>query len=411
MSRVTVIIPVYKVEPWLPACLDSVLAQTLRDLDVICVDDASPDGCPAILDAYAARDPRVSVIHLAENRGQGNGRNLGLERAQGKYVYFLDSDDMIEPEAMEALADRADAEALDGIFFDSRVIFEDAALARRHASYPAARTGSYPHEAEPGLRLFERFIAQQEWTCYVQRQFWNRAFLLREGIRFPVRVEHEDEVFAFEAVLAAARVLYWAKPFFIRRYRADSVMTAKPAPKNFHGYFMDYCHMQRFARDRGLSGAAIDKNLARLYEKMVRYYRDMHETEDLESLFSPGPERDLFTFFAGSQRADVFYDGLLQESLTERLRGCGPLYIYGAGVLAGQVYRALERQGFVTEGFLVTDAAGNPAALYGHAVRPFAKAVLPADAMVLIAVTDGYRAEIEAALDARGLTHVYYREN
>ena len=104
MSKVSVIIPVYKTEAYLPECLDSVLSQTLGDLEVICIDDCSPDRSGEILDAYARRDGRVQVIHLPENRRQGYGRNRGLERATGEYVYFLDSDDMIEPQALEAIA-------------------------------------------------------------------------------------------------------------------------------------------------------------------------------------------------------------------------------------------------------------------------------------------------------------------
>ncbi|MBQ4308524.1 MAG: glycosyltransferase family 2 protein, partial [Lachnospiraceae bacterium] len=96
-------IPVYGVEPWLAECLDSVLAQTLTEIEVLCVDDASPDRCGEILDEYAAADPRVRVFHLPENRRQGYGRNLGMDHARGTYIYLLDSDDRIRPEALERL--------------------------------------------------------------------------------------------------------------------------------------------------------------------------------------------------------------------------------------------------------------------------------------------------------------------
>ena len=120
MCNVSVIIPVYNVERYLPACLDSVLGQTLRDLEVICVDDCSPDRCGEILDRYPEFDDRVQVIHLQENRRQGFARNRGMERATGKYLYFLDSDDAIEPETLEELYELAERENLDAIFFDSR---------------------------------------------------------------------------------------------------------------------------------------------------------------------------------------------------------------------------------------------------------------------------------------------------
>ena len=92
--KTSVIIPVYNTEDYLEECLDSVLAQTQREIEVILVDDGSTDSCPEIEHRYAERDPRVRVI-MQENQRQGAARNRGLEQARGKYVYFMDSDDLI----------------------------------------------------------------------------------------------------------------------------------------------------------------------------------------------------------------------------------------------------------------------------------------------------------------------------
>lgn len=89
---VSVIIPIYNVEKWLPECVDSVLNQTYKNLEVILVDDGSPDGCPAICDEYATRDPRIKVIHKP-NGGLSDARNAGIEAVTGDYVVFIDSDD------------------------------------------------------------------------------------------------------------------------------------------------------------------------------------------------------------------------------------------------------------------------------------------------------------------------------
>ena len=156
MVKVTVIIPVYNVEAYLPACLDSVLGQSLQELECICIDDASPDRCGEILDDYAAKDERVRVLHLPENHMQGYGRNRGLELARGEYVYFLDSDDMITPNALEELYLLAKRDALDGIFFDSQTIVESEDLAHYAASYLDVRRGDYPDEVMAGMDLLDR---------------------------------------------------------------------------------------------------------------------------------------------------------------------------------------------------------------------------------------------------------------
>ena len=88
----SVIVPVYKVEPYLQKCVDSVLGQTFRDFELILVDDGSPDGCPLLCDAYAQKDDRVVVIHK-ENGGASTARNVGLDNARGEYISFLDADD------------------------------------------------------------------------------------------------------------------------------------------------------------------------------------------------------------------------------------------------------------------------------------------------------------------------------
>lgn len=96
----SVIVPVYKVERYLDQCVSSILGQTLTDIEVILVDDGSPDACPAMCDAYAAADPRVRAVHKA-NEGLGNARNTGLLHATGRYVAFVDSDDFLEPSTYE----------------------------------------------------------------------------------------------------------------------------------------------------------------------------------------------------------------------------------------------------------------------------------------------------------------------
>ena len=99
---ISVIVPVYKVEQYLAACVDSILAQTYPHIEVILVDDGSPDACPQLCDDYAAKDARVKVIHQ-QNGGLAAARNAGLERATGALIGFVDSDDTIHPE-MYAMA-------------------------------------------------------------------------------------------------------------------------------------------------------------------------------------------------------------------------------------------------------------------------------------------------------------------
>ena len=406
MIKVSVIIPVYRVEQYLPACLDSVLGQSLQELELIAIDDASPDRCGEILDEYARRDTRVHVIHLPENRQQGFGRNRGFEAAQGEYVYFLDSDDMITATALEELYETASADRLDGIFFDSQVLYETEELARSQAGYAACRKGSYGDRVYGGQELLEAFFENHEWDCYVQREFWRREFLLENGICFPEGVEHEDEYFAFAAVLQARRMRCLAKPYFIRRYRENSVMTRKPLPKDFHGYFINYCRMVELVESRGLSGPGIDRNIVHMYERMLLFYPLFAAQADPRDWFKTEQERRDFALFANTQKFQLYYRDKLEPIRDAIPEGVG-LWLYGAGVVGRKACRAFESEGYRIEGFLVTSREGNPAVVLGREVRTLAE-VEPREDRLAVICTANLQREMADNLERLGWHYLCY---
>ena len=101
MSKVSILVAAFNAAPFLEKCLASLVGQTHADLEILCVDDASTDDTPAILDRWALRDTRVQVTHLAENGGQAHARNVGLQKATGQFVCMVDSDDWLSPDALE----------------------------------------------------------------------------------------------------------------------------------------------------------------------------------------------------------------------------------------------------------------------------------------------------------------------
>ena len=117
MTQVSVIIPVYNTEKYLPKCLESVCNQTLKDIEIICVNDASPDGSLAILQEYAKNDNRIKLINFTENKGAAAARNAGIDVATGEYIGFVDSDDFVDLDFYEKLYSKAketDADAVKG---------------------------------------------------------------------------------------------------------------------------------------------------------------------------------------------------------------------------------------------------------------------------------------------------------
>ena len=410
--KVSVIIPVYNVEKYLPACLDSVLGQTLKEIEIICIDDASPDGCPQILDHYALKDKRMKVIHLTENHRQGYGRNRGIEAASGKYIYLLDSDDMITADALEKLWHYAEAEDLDAVFFDSDVIFESEKLAKRHASYITGRKGYYEDKVYAGPELFDAFVRYGEWTCYIQRQFWRRSHLEKNHVTFPEATEHEDEYFAWLGLMTAERVRLTKDRFFLRRYRDNSVMTANPAPKNFHGCLRN-CYLMTVAAEQygWMDREAVRWNIARMFVRAQRLYEKLSAEYDLSAIFPP-EQKVLYDVFLGMTCRSSYYDKVY-ENISCRFADGKTLdeyrhiFIYGAGDLAVNVFAALTEHGYMPEAFLVTSMRGNPERLRMKPVRPVSEVAKPVEpAIVIVAVTDGFQREVKETLDELGWDYV-----
>ena len=139
MPKVSVIVPVYRVEKYLDQCVASVCAQTFTDWELILVDDGSPDRCGAMCDEWAAKDGRIRVIHR-ENGGPSAARNSGIVNASGEYLFFLDADDRLFPSAVQAMVDYAEQTAAELVFI--KLLFSNIRKLRKHFFMCHNRTGN-----------------------------------------------------------------------------------------------------------------------------------------------------------------------------------------------------------------------------------------------------------------------------
>ena len=410
MVKVSVVIPVYNVERFLPACLNSVLGQSLKDIEILCIDDASPDRCPEILDDYAGKDPRIRVFHLPENHRQGYARNLGIRNAEGKYIYLLDSDDLIDPDALEALYQLAEQDDLDAVFFDGKTIFESEELQKKFSSALDLRTGVYPEGVVKGQDLFTAFVEQNEWVVFIQREFWNREYLLREEIFFPEEAEHEDQFFSIAGLLGAEKVRYIRRDYFTHRFREDSVMTSKPAPKNFHGYFVNLYRLIDYIRRHNIQCEAADRTIRNLFSVML----------SLKTVFMEEENRAAWFKKQGLENEYIFFEYLMkeQERRTEEdkclfapLSEYSNINIYGAGVIAGKVFSRLNAADFIVDNFIVSRKEGNPDYFRGRKVFSIQEYNHSENDIVLVAMAKGNHEEVSKRLQERRIPHFLYANN
>lgn len=246
MPMVSVIIPIYNASPYLRACLDSVLGQTMREIEVLCVNDGSTDGSAAILVEYAAHDARVRVISQT-NAGQGAARNRGLQEARGEYVWFVDADDEIaEPDAIERGVKELGDKGLEVLFFDAATrVDSDLELKKlpvRAQDY--VRQHDYS-QVYSGVELWRRFLGNGEYTVSPCLMILERSFVTAHHLRFPrERIFYEDNIFMSGVMLAAQRVSHRSWRLYLRKVHSGSTVTAKPTLRHLRGYlacYLDVC--------------------------------------------------------------------------------------------------------------------------------------------------------------------------
>jgi CDP-glycerol glycerophosphotransferase len=258
--RVSVIIPVYNTAPWLDECLNSVVNQTLRDIQIICVNDGSTDNSPDILRNHAAADPRIVVIDQ-ENQGLSVARNVGLEIATGEYIHFLDSDDVLDAHALEECHRLATADHLDCLAFERNIFQDGGPLPQHLPQTPNMRIDQTLIDAGvmDGATYFSR-IASSEfaflpvWVYHIRKDF-----LDANELRFLPGVVHEDVHFTSFMLLKAQRIRAVDRAFVYCRKRQGSLTNVTPTRAHLLGRFYAAADLHEFVRERDYPDAVLEQ--------------------------------------------------------------------------------------------------------------------------------------------------------
>lgn len=193
---ISVIVPVYKVEPYLRRCLDSICNQSYRNLEIICVNDGSPDNSLAILEEYAARDSRITIINQ-ENQGLGAARNTGIDAAHGEWVSGVDSDDWIEPDlyvkAVACMKEDIDIICY-GAFVDGEVNSQKAADMQKDYDIDSA-----------GETVMETFQQLQRVSVNFWSKIYRCSLLKKYRLRQPAGKRYEDVTFFMRSCWSAGK--------------------------------------------------------------------------------------------------------------------------------------------------------------------------------------------------------------
>lgn len=256
---VSVIVPVYGVEAYLPECIDSILSQSYHNLEIILVDDASPDRCGEICDNYAVRDSRIKVIHK-ENGGAASARNAGLDAATGEYICFVDSDDVVAPQYIQQLYDILHRTRSDVAVCGFTILTKES-----NDLQPSEPVGIYSgHEY---LTLFLK-----HWSCAL---IWNKIYRrsVIGAIRFAEGHRIDDEFFTYRLFVNGGRVVVFEDALYYYRQRSSSVMKADETYRE--RMFSDKVAYltERYACISNAVPTLADDFLADLLDSFIRFWR------------------------------------------------------------------------------------------------------------------------------------------
>lgn len=216
---ISIIVPVYKAEAFLNKCVDSILSQTYRNIEVILVNDGSPDHSPELCDAISRMDERVIVIHK-ENGGQGSARNVGLAQAKGEYILFVDSDDWIHPESCKKLLSCAIENQCDIVWAEFVYVVGDL-------EKPSEKITTIPGLVERGRNFLVQNIKNSSICMTPCGGLYRKDVLIQNNLFFAEGYFHEDELWVPQVFLAAERVIYLDFVFYFYRYNANSTTKTK----------------------------------------------------------------------------------------------------------------------------------------------------------------------------------------
>lgn len=222
MAEISVVVPVYNVEDYLGECLDSIVNQTFSDLEIICVNDGSKDNSLEILKEYAEKDDRIIVIDQ-ENGGHAVATNVGMDRATGKYLFLMDSDDKLKLDALELTYNAAEEKDVDFVLFQAINYDDEKDQFYEAENYSMNKVADFVGENvfsidDIGELSFD--IAVTPWT-----KLYNREFIENSHIRFAEGLIFEDNIFFWEVLIQAERIYFLREHLFYRRwYESSSTM-------------------------------------------------------------------------------------------------------------------------------------------------------------------------------------------
>jgi glycosyltransferase involved in cell wall biosynthesis len=278
MSLISVIIPVYNVKKYLPACIESVLQQDMHDMEIFLVDDGSTDGGGEICDIYAQRDRRITIIHQA-NGGLSRARNVAIDRATAPYLFFVDSDDTIHPHAISTLFQLCEKN-------NSQIATADYYRVSEKVTRINHLTSNECNNLASKIRTLSAVDATTEllYGGAIEISAWGKLYRsdLFEGIRFPEGKIHEDAATVWKLFLNAKSITTTSQRLYYYTIRTDSITGSGFKPESMQALDFTREIIEYAGGKEPLHDAAVSRHVTVVLSRLIGIARSEYARSEYE---------------------------------------------------------------------------------------------------------------------------------
>lgn len=386
-------------------CLNSVLQQDFQEYEILCVNDASTDHSGKILSDYAEQYSRIKIITHTENRGLSAARNTGLKNANGKYVMFVDSDDLIAPNSLAELYHVAEENHVDIVYFNIAWIYDGENDIKIDTK---SRPWCQYYGVYSGRELFCLFVDNHQMKVEACRQFIRKGFLEERKINFYNGILHEDILFSFFCAMKAQNVTDVNKEYYFQRNRSGSIMHTK-SHKRADSLFVIMVQILTYWNSHSFS--------ERENGAIESYFRDLYNSYQCISWFGKNDSE----LEVGGYVEKVLYSIMqrkhknrwltLNEEQITKIRKTEKVIVFGAGIAGLDIVNILKERNIKISVVAVSNIDDNPKRFCGIPVDAIDNIVnYIHDAVVIVGVTEKYSQSVREKLKELGYNNIIMPE-
>lgn len=315
---ISIVVPIYKVEKYLAKCVESIMSQSYRNIELILVDDGSPDSCPQICDKYKNKDSRIKVIHK-QNGGLSDARNAGLKIATGEWITFIDSDDYVGVNFLKNLYFAATSMDADISMCDYKSVFDNAGQEKK-ATYTEVFSNVKSLE-----KIYHPQIHGMEFVAW--GKLYRTDLFKKNNIEYPVGKIHEDTFTTYRLIYAAKKIVFTNYIGYYYRSRENSIMTSTFSLKRLSilDATEEACEFFQKRKEQKLFDLAVNAH----FREFVNLYDELMKCESSSSFDSSAERRRLMKRFNNTYNTYVGKTNMdIKHKLFYKMFGVFPMRVY-----------------------------------------------------------------------------------